>query len=145
MPRIFDSFGAIPLPEIQDWLRQTGVVLPSELIELWQQTGGGDIFDSETILRPTVASIPNTCFVEDDIEGINAACAEEGKSGDLYVFHRGLFLSAVRLSDQRFVRLTEDRYAVKDSFASLDEWYVRTLRAEYGERYGLLPIGDEGF
>jgi len=51
MPRIFDSFGAIPLPEIQDWLRQTGVVLPSELIELWQQTGGGDIFDSETILR----------------------------------------------------------------------------------------------
>jgi hypothetical protein len=61
------------------------------------------------------------------------------------VFHRGLFPSAVRLSDQRFVTLTEDGYTVKDSFASLDEWYVRTLRAEYGERYGLPSIGDDAF
>ena len=96
-------------------------------------------------MRPTVASIPNSCFVEDDIEGVNATYAEEGKSGDLYVFHRGLFPSAIRLSDQRFVTLTEGGCALKDSFASFDEWYVRTLRAEYGERYGLPPIGDEGF
>ena len=61
------------------------------------------------------------------------------------MFHRGLFPSAIRLSDHRFVTLTEDSYTVKDSFASLDEWYVRALRAEYGERYGLAPIGDEGF
>jgi hypothetical protein len=140
VPRIFDTFGAIPVVELQDWLRRTGVVLPSDLIELWQQTGGGDVFESETILRPTVASTPTSCFVEDDIEGINAACAEDGKSGDLCVFHRGLYLSAVRFSDQRFVTLTEDGYTVKDSFASLDQWYVRTLRAEYGERYGLPPI-----
>jgi len=139
-PRMFSLFGAIPLTEIQDWLRRTGVVLPSDVIEVWQETGGGDVFESETILRPTVASAPNSCFVEDDIEGINAAYAEEGKSSDLYVFHRGLFPSAVRLSDQRFVTLTEGGRAVKDSFASFDEWYVRTLRAEYGERYGLAPI-----
>ena len=141
IPRIFSPFGSIPLTEIQDWLRRTGFVLPADLIELWQQTGGGDVFESETILRPTVASTPDSCFVEDDIEGRNAAYAEEGKSGDLYVFHRGLFPSAVRLPDQRFVTLTVDGYTVKDSFASFDEWYVRTLRAEYGERYGLPPIG----
>ena len=141
VPRIFSPFGAIPSAEIQDWLRRTGLVLPSDLIELWQQTGGGDVFESETILRPTVASTPNSCFVEDDLEGISAVYAEEGKSGDLYVFHRGLFPSAVRLSDQRFVTLTGDGYTVKDSFASFDEWYVRTLRAEYAESYGLPPIG----
>ena len=138
---VFSPFGAIPLTEIQDWSRQNGFVVPPDLIELWQQTGGGDVFESETILRPTVASAPNSCFVEDDIEGINAAYAAEGKSGDLYVFHRGLFSSAVRLSDQRFVTLTVGGYTIKDSFASFDEWYVRTLRAEYGERYGLPPIG----
>jgi hypothetical protein len=126
---------------IQDWLRRTGLVLPSDLIELWQQTGGGDVFESEPILRPTVVSTPNSCFVEDDIEGINAAYAEEEKSGDLYVFHRGLFPSAVRLSDQRFVTLTEGGCTIMDSFASFDEWYVLTLRAEYGERYGLPAVG----
>jgi hypothetical protein len=138
---MFCAFGAIPLTEIQDWLGRTGVVLPSDLIELWKQTGGGDVFESETILRPTVASRPNSRFVEDDIERVNAKYAEEGKSSDLYMFHRGLFPSAVRLSDQRFVTLTEGGRAVKDSFASFDEWYVRTLRSEYGERYGLSPIG----
>jgi len=141
VPRIFVPFGAIPLAEIQDWSHRTGLVVPSDLIELWQQTGGGDVFESETILRPTVASTPNSCFVEDDIEGINAAYVAEGNSCDLYVFHQGLFRSAVRLSDQRFVTLTEGGYTVKDSFASLDEWYVHTLRAEYGEQYGLTPIG----
>jgi hypothetical protein len=141
-PRIFAPFGAIPSSEIQGWLRRTGLVLPPDLIELWQQTGGGDVFESETILRPTVASTPNSCFVDDDVEGMNAACAGEGKSDDLYVFHRGLFLSAVRLSDQRFVTLTEGGYTLKESFASLDQWYVRTLRTEYGERYGLPPIGS---
>src|ERR1039458_3043575 len=140
-PRIFSPFGAIPLAEIQDWLQRTGLVLPSDLIELWQQTGGGDVFESETILRPTVASIPNSCFVEDDIEGRNAAFAQEGKTSDLYIFQQGAFLSAVRLSDQRLVSVTKGGYTVEDSFASLDDWYTRTLRAEYGERYGLPPLG----
>jgi len=137
VPRIFSPFGAIPAAELDDWLRRTGLVLPSDLIELWQQTGGGDVFESETIFRPTVPSTPNSCFVEDDIEGRNATYEEKGKSGDIYVFQQGAFLSAVRLSDQRFVTLTEGGYTIKDSFASLDEWYVGTLRVEYGERYGL--------
>jgi|SRR5215467_10286344 len=108
IPRMFDPFGAYHWAEIQDWLRRTGVVLPADLIELWQQTGGGDVFESETILRVTVASIPNRCFVEDDIGRINGACAEEGKFGGLHVFHRRLFRSAVRFSEQRFVTPTED-------------------------------------
>jgi hypothetical protein len=142
VPRIFFPFGAVPAAELQDWLQRTGLILPSDLIALWQLTGGGDVFDTETIFRPTVPSTPNSCFVDDDIEGRNAAYAEEGKSGDLYVFQQGAFLSAVRLSDQRFVTLAEGGGTIKDSFTSLDEWYVRTLRAEYGEMYGLPPIVD---
>lgn len=109
---------------------------------LFQSTGGVDVFETETIFRPTVPSPPNGCFVEDDIEGRNPAYAEEGKSADLYGFQQGALLSAVRLSDQRFVTLTEGRYTIKDSFTSLDEWYVRTLRAEYSETYRLPPIVD---
>ncbi len=140
-PRIFSPFGAIPWAEIQGWLQRTGLILPSDLLELWQLTGGGDVFETETIFRPTVASTPNSCFVEDDIEGRNAAFAQEGKTSDFYIFQQGVFLSAVRLSDQRFVSLTKGDYTVEDSFASLDDWYTRTLRAEYGERYGLPPVG----
>ena len=101
--------------------------------------GTGDIFDSETLLRPTVTSIPNGFFVHDDIEGRNSAHAETGKPSELYIFQQGTFLSAIRLSDQKFVTLTKD-YAVDNSYGSLDDWYVSTLRAEFGERYGLAPL-----
>lgn len=133
---MFYPFGAIPEAEVKNWLRHSELVLPPDLIELWQLTGGGDVFESETIFRPTVPSIPNSCFVEDDIEGMNAGHTADGKPCGLYVFQQGLFLSAVRLSDQKFVTLTRN-YVVEDSFPSLDEWYIRTLRAEFGQEYGL--------
>jgi hypothetical protein len=140
VPGVFCPFGAIPRAELRELLRQNALVLPPDLIELWELTGGGDIFDSETVFRPTVPSIPNTNFAQDDIEGRNAAHAAKGKPSGLYIFQQGAFLSAIRLSDQTFVILTRD-YDVDNSFGSLDDWYVHTLRAEFGERYGLAPLG----
>jgi hypothetical protein len=139
-PGVFHAFGAIPTSELEEWLRGNALVLPSGLIELWNTTGGGDIFESETVFRPTVPSIPNACFVHDDIEGRNAAHTVKGKPSGLYIFQQGVFLSAVRLSDQKFVTLTEE-YGVKHSYDSLDDWYASTLRAEFGARYGLEPLG----
>ena len=66
---IFLPFGAIPEAELTGWLHHNGIALPHDLLALWQLAGGGDVFESETILRPSVPSIPNTSFVEDDIEG----------------------------------------------------------------------------
>ena len=140
VPDVLQPFGAIPAAELREWLRQNAVALPPDLIELWEVTGGGDIFDSETVFRPTVPSIPNAYFIGDDVEGRNVAHAAKGKPSGLYIFQEGAFLSAIRLSDQKFVILTKN-YAVEDSFGSLDDWYVRTLRAEFGERYGLPPLG----
>jgi hypothetical protein len=40
-PRLFQWFGAIPRPEIEEWLRHSRLSVPSELIDLWQATGGG--------------------------------------------------------------------------------------------------------
>jgi len=140
VPSVMHPFGAIPTGELREWLRQNMLLLPSDLIELWEVTGGGDIFDSETVFRPTVPSPPNTSFVQDDIADRNTEHAAKGKPSGLYIFQEGAFLSAIRLSDQNFVTLSQE-YAVEDSFGSLDDWYVRTLRAEFGERYGLAPRG----
>jgi hypothetical protein len=134
-PKPFQWFGAIPRPEIEDWLRRERLVLPPDLIEFWEITGGGDVFE-ETILRPTVRSVPNSGYVEDDIESANAQHAAAGNPQGLYIFMDGAFLCAVRLHDQEYVTLTRN-YVVKNSFPSLDEWYISTLRAEFGERYGL--------
>lgn len=134
-PKPFQWFGAIPRPELEDWLRRERLVLPPDLIELWEITGGGDVFE-ETILRPTVRSVPNGGYVEDDIESVNAYYAAAGNPKGFYIFMDGTFLSAVRLHDQEFVTFTRN-YIVENSFPSFDEWYMKTLRPEFGERYGL--------
>lgn len=136
-PKPFQWFGAIPRLEIEDWLRRERLVLPPDLIEFWEVTGGGDVFE-ETILRRTVRSVPNSGYVEDDIESVNAYHAAAGNPQGFYIFMDATFLSAVRLHDQEFVTLARN-YVVENSFPSLDEWYISTLRAEFGERYGLGP------
>ena len=55
VPDVFFGFGAIPESELNDWLKCHALVLPSDLLKFWQLTGGGDVFESETILRPSVA------------------------------------------------------------------------------------------
>src|SRR5258708_22711295 len=114
-PLAFCWFGAIPKPEMDAWVQRTGLTVPQDLIELWKITGGGDVFESETILRPTVPSVPNSAFVEDDIESRNVRHNAEGKTEGLLVFQDGAFLSAVRFKDQRFVTLTNS-YAVRNAF-----------------------------
>ena len=111
VPNVFVWFGAIPEAELSDWLQRNKLVLPFDLLQFWQLTGGGDIFETETILRPSVPTPPNTCFVDDDIEDANRAHHANGKSSELYVFQQGCFLSAVRLPDQKFVILSKN-YAV---------------------------------
>ena len=44
--------GSIPKERLDEWLRQRDLEVPSELAELWQETGGGNLFESETILGP---------------------------------------------------------------------------------------------
>jgi len=135
-PKILEEFGPIPDEELQNWLLRSGMKIPADLIEFLRKTGGADVFESETILRPAVPSVPSSAFVDDDIERRNAAHTGAGKPQDLYVFQEGCFLSAVRLSDQCYVTLTSS-YQIKYSFANFDDWYVGTLRAEFGDRYGL--------
>jgi hypothetical protein len=137
--QVFFDFNPIPQEELDDWLRRTGLTLPPDLLEFWRLTGGGDIFDIETVRRPTVPTPPNQCFVEDDIEGVNAWAEEKGKSADLYIFSTGEFDSAIRLSDQKYVILYKDSFTVRETFDSFDEWYLY-LRAEFGELYNLPPV-----
>lgn len=138
--RVFHPFGPIPAAELNDWLQRTGLALPPDLIEFWRLTGGGDIFDTETVLRPTVPTPPNACFVDDDIEGFNAVAEGQGKPLALYLFGGSCLRSAIRLSDQKYVTLKDGQYTVDQVFDSFDEWYVRVLREEFAAQYGLLPI-----
>ena len=132
-PDLFHWFGAIKRDHIERWLRSSGLEVPSDLLDFWTLAGGGDLFESETMFRPT--PIPTTVpyFVSgDDIDSANQQRIRGGMLKSYVAFHDGIFLSAVRLAG-RLVTM-DGQYQETAVFSDLDDWYLRTLRAEYALR-----------
>jgi hypothetical protein len=88
---VFVSFGAIAHGEIESWMRAASLTIPSDLIEFWCQTGGGDLFDdSETMLRPTRIPSSYPGFLQgDDIESATQFCIQNGMPASYLLFHSG--------------------------------------------------------
>jgi hypothetical protein len=136
-PDLFGWFGRIPRAKIESWARLLSVRVPDDLLEFWSQTGGGDLFESETIYRPTSIPSSEPYFIEgDDVDSLNRWCIDNGLLPSYLAFHNGLYLSAIHLSKQLFVTL-DDKFQEVAVFPTFDEWYLRTLRADFGARYGL--------
>jgi hypothetical protein len=114
-------------------------VVPEELVDLWQWMGGGVMFDSETILTP----VPGQA-VDDGVDDANKWLREHGPPDGYLVFHEGVSLSAVRQPDGVIVELDRGDFTEKSTFASVSDWYVRMIRANFAERYGLPPVRAGG-
>lgn len=128
-PLLFNWTGGIPHEELEDWLLREGYTIPSDLKTLWLKLGGGDMFESETILHPWLGSVYG-----DDISSFNKYHHALGMSFMYIIFHVGMCLSSVRLSDGKFVTLNQ-LYQELQVFDNLHEWYVQAIRLEYQERY----------
>jgi hypothetical protein len=142
-PDLFHWFGSIQRTQIEAWAQLSSIAVPDDLLEFWSQTGGGDLFESETIFRPTLTPSPEPYFIDgDDVDSANQFRIHNGMSKSYLAFHDGLFLSAVRMSDQMFVTLGES-YEETAVFSDFDEWYLRTLRADYAANYDLPFEGEK--
>ena len=133
-PHLFNWIGGIPHEELEDWLLREGYTIPSDLKTLWLKLGGGDMFESETILHPWLSSVYG-----DNTYSINKYHHAVGMSLMYLIFHVGMCLSSIRLSDGKIVTL--DRiYQELQVFDNLDEWYVQVIKLEYKERYKLQGV-----
>ena len=130
-PRLFLWRGALNPEEIDKWSSPNHVQIPVGLKQLWAATGGGEIFESETILSPL------TSDPEYDIEATNEFYWRSGVDRSLLVFHVGAWLSAVRNEPPNYVALDTVKFATRAEFRDIDAWYVDGVRKEYAQRYGL--------
>jgi len=109
-PDLFFWFGAIARDQIEAWLRSLNLVVPDDLLDFWTKNGGGDLFECETMFRPTQIPSPEPYFVSGDhIDTANQYRIPKGISVSHLVFHDGIFLSAVRLADKKLVTLGEEK------------------------------------
>jgi hypothetical protein len=133
-PDLFHWNGRMDPVCLQTWLTDNQWLgpCPKDLLVFWQETGGGDVFETETILGPL-----GDPQMGDDIASVNRAMRSRGMAARFLVFHIGLLVSAVDTEVGDYVELEPSSLCVLRRFASLDEWYEATLRKEYRHRYGL--------
>ena len=133
-PDLFNWNGRMDSSELMSWLARNKWIgpCPEDLLTFWEETGGGDVFETETILGPL-----GDPQLGDDIASVNREMKARGMPARFVIYHIGLLTSAVDTESGDYVELATEGFQVLRRFASLDEWYRCTIRAEYGPRYGI--------
>jgi hypothetical protein len=133
-PSIFQWLGKIEKSKFMAWLNDNELTLPDDLKEFLMNTGGGTAFETEEFLCPI-----NTPDYLEDFLSVNKSYIDAGLPKSNIIFHTGLALSAVISKNQKFVLLDKITFEEIQKYNSFEEWYLKTIRFEYAERYGL-PI-----
>lgn len=131
-PQVFFWEGPTDSRQLKRRLQEEGWRLPEDLLKLLAVTGGGEIFESETILGPC-----RDAELGDNLFTCNEQLRGRGLPDGYVVFHTGMAVSAVRLADGRYVEFGLEDFEERGEYATLDDWYRKLIRAEYAERYGL--------
>ena len=131
-PDLFQMVGSIPAHSLEAWLSKRNYVVPDDLRQFWSETGGGDIFESETILSPFVRG-----DLGDDVDSVNDFHRQKGMPANYLIFHTGIDLTAVRMPSGEYLSIREGSYDIQQTFQSLTDWYANLIRREYASRYGL--------
>jgi len=132
-PELFRFPGAIPKEKMDAWLKKRNLSVPQDLKDFWCETGGGELFETETILSPF-----GRRDLGDDVDSINQFHRQKGMPADWLVFHTGLGgLSVIELSSGKYASVHEGTYEVHQKFETFADWYDNFIRREYAPRYGL--------
>ena len=132
-PDLFIWRGAIDPNRLDAWLLRRQFRIPGDLRCFWIETGGGDFFESETVLGLLGEASP-----ADDVETVNAFHPTRGMSDEYLVFHRGTGgLTAIQRSTGLYVQLSESNYVETADFPAFESWYMNVIRSEFAHLYGL--------
>jgi hypothetical protein len=116
-----------------------GMQPPDDLVAFWRRFGGGELFESETILLPTIGDTALlTTMKGDDVETVTAFQRTARPNLQGAVFHTGCCTSTF-LTGNVFLVFDESDELIC-SFSDLDSWYAAVPRKEFAERYGLTQI-----
>jgi hypothetical protein len=132
-PELFIWNGKIEFMELKNWLSKNNwEKINEELFNFYLKTGGGTIFESETILGPY-----GNRTLGDDLVSMNQYYINLGMSKNWLLFHIGLFSSSLDLDNDEIIVFDKSSFKILFEFKTFSDWYDKFLRQEYYERYNL--------
>ena len=131
-PELFHWNGPVDRSIIEESLASYHL-LPGDLIDFWAETGGGDFFESETILGPS-----GDDRLGDSVRIANELHRQGGMPMRYVLFRTGVGLSAIDLETGKYVELSPT-YETMGSYDTFNAWYW-SIRRDFAETYGLTPL-----
>ena len=121
--------------QFEKWLAALPLSAHPDLVDFWRRTGGGDIFESATLLGPLAAG------ESDNVLKMSEYRWSRGLPDGLLMFHIGIYMSASSVDPKRhrarLVTSDPGSYRTTGFFNTFGDWYQKALRSEYASRYGL--------
>jgi hypothetical protein len=136
-PKVFSLQGALLAASLPAEI--CGMQPPDDLVAFWRRFGGGELFESETILLPTIRETALLITMKgNDVETLTAFQRTARPNLLGAVFHTG-FRTSTFLTGNVFLVFDESDKLIC-SFNDLDSWYASVPRKEFAKRYGLTKI-----
>lgn len=132
-PKLFRWNGSIKKEGVLKWFKLREWNITDEMIEFYCITGGGEIFESETIL----GLYKNQVF-GDDLESMNKYYQNKGMSIHWLLFHIGIKNSALNMDTSEIIIFDSISFKIIERYKSFSEWYIKFIREEYKDRYDLI-------
>jgi hypothetical protein len=126
-PELFLFNGPIPRGELDVWLRKRNLTVPEDLKEVWCETGGGDVDQTETILGPY-----GNRELADDVDSVNELHWQRGMPVDWLIFATGIGeLTVVKMSAGEYANVRYSSYEIHETFNSFADWYAKSIRPTF--------------
>ncbi len=117
-PLLYRFQGPLPAPALQRWAQRQRGTVPSDLLHFWQNHGGGDFQDTQTILSPFGSRARGG-----DVDGVTRLFRRHGLARHWLVFHLGHGLSAAHLRRAEFGWFHQGVRSPTRTFTSMSDWY----------------------
>jgi hypothetical protein len=118
-PRLFYLLEPIPPAELDAWLNKRNLTVPDDLKEVWRETGGGDVFDTQTILGPY-----GNRDLADDVDSVNEFHWGRGMPVDWLIVATGIGdLTVVKMPTGEYANVRHESFEVTETFSSFADWY----------------------
>jgi len=131
-PHLFHWNGGIEMSVLREWLKFHHLIVPEDLELLWHRTGGGEVFETDTVLGPFGDE-----GLGDDVLTVNAYHSAKGLEAQYLVFYvRAERLGAFAQADRMYVSLSREDYEPIARYADLNGWYASEVRAHHSDGHG---------
>lgn len=131
-PELFYWNNPIQRTKLRKWFFERKIKVSDDLFDFFCKTGGGEIFEGETILGPF-----GDKTLGENLEETNIYYWNKGMPKTWLLFHVGLGNSALNMNTFEVIIFNSSSFEIIGTFRSFHEWYNLYIREEYKQRYGL--------